>query len=60
LAKYNGNKFQRDANVTRTCSWCNIPTANLWLRSADRVRLKLGEFTAITFDERFEGTKALP
>ncbi len=38
----------------------DIPTANLWLRSADRVLLKLGEFGAVTFDELFEQTKALP
>ncbi len=38
----------------------DIPTANLWLRSADRVLLKLGEFDAVTFDELFEQTKALP
>ncbi len=33
---------------------------NLWLRSADRVLIKVGEFTALTFDELFEKTKALP
>ncbi|MBC8506107.1 MAG: class I SAM-dependent RNA methyltransferase [Chloroflexi bacterium] len=38
----------------------DIPKANLWLRSADRVLLKMGEFRAMTFDELFEGTKALP
>lgn len=38
----------------------DIPTANLWLRSADRVLLKIGEFKAVTFDELFEQTKALP
>jgi putative N6-adenine-specific DNA methylase len=38
----------------------DIPKANLWLRSADRVLLKIGEFKAVTFDELFEGTKALP
>jgi putative N6-adenine-specific DNA methylase len=37
-----------------------IPRANLWLRSADRVLVKVGEFTALTYDELFEGTKALP
>lgn len=37
-----------------------IPRTNLWLRSADRVLLKMGEFTATTFDELFEQTKALP
>ncbi|MEN1969387.1 class I SAM-dependent RNA methyltransferase [Lentibacillus sp. N15] len=37
-----------------------IPRCNLWLRAADRVRLLVGEFTATTFDELFEQTKALP
>ncbi len=37
-----------------------IPRANLWLRAADRVLLKMGEFKALTFDELFEQTKALP
>ncbi len=34
--------------------------ANLWLRSADRVLARIGEFKALTFDELFEKTKALP
>lgn len=33
--------------------------ANLWLRSADRVLIKMAEFHAVTFDELFEGTKAV-
>ncbi|NLV35741.1 MAG: class I SAM-dependent RNA methyltransferase [Clostridiaceae bacterium] len=37
-----------------------ICRANLWLRSAERVLIKVGEFKALTFDELFEGTKALP
>lgn len=37
-----------------------IAKANIWLRSADRIRLKVGEFKAITFEELFEKTKALP
>jgi putative N6-adenine-specific DNA methylase len=38
----------------------DIAKANLWLRCADRVRLKVGEFEATTFEELFEQTKALP
>jgi putative N6-adenine-specific DNA methylase len=38
----------------------DIPKANLWLRCADRVLLKMGEFTALTFDKLFEQTKSLP
>ncbi|UZJ80896.1 class I SAM-dependent RNA methyltransferase [Fictibacillus sp. KU28468] len=34
--------------------------SNLWLRTADRVKLLVGEFKAETFDELFEQTKALP
>lgn len=37
-----------------------ICRANLWLRTADRVKLKVGEFQATTFEELFEQTKALP
>lgn len=38
----------------------DIPKANIWLRTADRVLVKMGEFEALTFDELFEKTKALP
>ncbi|HAY84342.1 MAG TPA: RNA methyltransferase, partial [Chloroflexi bacterium] len=38
----------------------DIPTPNLWLRSADRVLLKMGEFQATTFEDLFEHTKDLP
>ncbi len=37
-----------------------IARCNLWLRTADRVLVKVGQFEAKTFDELFEGTKALP
>lgn len=37
-----------------------IPRCNLWLRVADRVKLVIGEFKTITFDELFEKTKGLP
>ncbi|MGM0495927.1 MAG: THUMP domain-containing class I SAM-dependent RNA methyltransferase [Bacillota bacterium] len=36
-----------------------IAKANLWLRCADRVLLKVGEFKALTFDELFDKTKNL-
>lgn len=37
-----------------------ITRANLWLRTADRIKIKIGEFKVTTFDELFEKTKALP
>ncbi|MGE8077841.1 THUMP domain-containing class I SAM-dependent RNA methyltransferase [Peribacillus loiseleuriae] len=36
-----------------------IARSNLWLRSADRIKIKIGEFKATTFDQLFEKTKAL-
>lgn len=36
-----------------------IPRCNLWLRTADRIKLVVGEFEATSFDELFESTKAL-
>lgn len=37
-----------------------IPRANLWLRTADRILIVMGEFRALTFEELFQGTKAIP
>ena len=37
-----------------------ICRANIFLRTAERVLLKVGSFKAVTFDELFEKTKALP
>ncbi|MCG7341939.1 class I SAM-dependent RNA methyltransferase [Staphylococcus auricularis] len=37
-----------------------IAKANLWLRTADRVRIVLGQFHTTSFDDLFEQTLALP
>ena len=37
-----------------------IAKANIFIRTAERIMLKVGSFKAETFDELFEGTKALP
>ncbi len=37
-----------------------IPRCNLWLRTADRLLLKIGEFDTKSFNDLFEKTKALP
>lgn len=49
-----------NGKVTFTGDEEAICRTNLWLRTADRVRLKVGEFKATTFEELFEKTKALP
>ena len=37
-----------------------ICRANVFLRTAERVLLKVGSFKAVTYDELFENTKAIP
>ncbi|MBR2577210.1 MAG: class I SAM-dependent RNA methyltransferase [Firmicutes bacterium] len=49
-----------DAKITFAGDEAAIPRANLWLRCADRVLVKMGEFRAESFEELFQGTKALP
>lgn len=49
-----------NGKVNFTADLRAIPKANLWLRTADRVLLKMGEFKALSFDELFERTKSLP
>ncbi|WP_413380753.1 THUMP domain-containing class I SAM-dependent RNA methyltransferase [Alkalihalobacillus sp. 1P02AB] len=49
-----------NGKVTFTADVSAIPRANLWIRTADRIKVKIAEFKAFTFDELFEKTKALP
>ena len=37
-----------------------VAYANMFLRTAERILLKVGQFSACTYDELFENTKALP
>ena len=43
-----------------TATFQDAMRANLWLRCADRVLLVMGRFEARSFEELFEGVKALP
>jgi putative N6-adenine-specific DNA methylase len=49
-----------NARVSFKADLAAICRTNLWLRTADRVLIKVGQFKALTYDELFEGTKALP
>lgn len=50
----------QDGRVAFCGDESSLCSANLWLRTAERVLVNIGEFKAYTFDELFEGTKALP
>jgi len=49
-----------NGKVTFTTDELGICRTNLWLRSSDRVLLKMGSFEAQTFEELFQQTKSLP
>lgn len=49
-----------DGRVTFTGDEDAVCRANIFLRTAERILIKIGCFHAETFDELFEGTKALP
>lgn len=49
-----------DGKITYMGDERAIVKSNLWLRSADRVLLKMAEFKAMEFEELFQQTKALP
>lgn len=50
----------QDGRVSFSGDESAIARANIFLRTAERVLLIVGTFKAVTFDELFEGTKALP
>lgn len=49
-----------DGRVTFSGDEYDIARANICLRTAERVYIKLGSFNALSFDALFEGTRALP
>ena len=49
-----------NARVNYRADLEGICRSNLWLRCADRVLVKMGEFTATSFEELFNRTRALP
>jgi putative N6-adenine-specific DNA methylase len=53
------NCLVENGKVTFEADEKAICRSNLWLRTADRVKLKIGEFKATTFDELFEKTKKI-
>ena len=57
---YTDLKVENGKVTIRNVEYKDIPRLNLWLRSADRVLLKVGEFKAYSFEELFQKTKALP
>ena len=49
-----------DGRVTFYADAAGIARANIFIRTAERIMIKVGAFKALTFDALFEGTRALP
>lgn len=49
-----------DGKITYMGDERAVVRSNLWLRSADRVLLKMAEFKALEFEELFQQTRGLP
>ncbi len=49
-----------DGYVEYITDYRGIVQSNLWLRTADKILMVIGEFEAVTFEELFDNTFALP
>lgn len=54
------NLSVENGKVTFTADEKAVAHCNLWLRSAERLLVKMGEFEAKSFDQLFENTRSLP
>ncbi len=54
------NVRAEDARVFFEADWTGVVDANLWLRCADRVFIQWSSLPATSFDELYEGIRALP
>lgn len=55
---YNDLKID-NGKVTFTGTEQDIARCNIWLRTADRILIKMGEFKAESFEELFQGTESI-
>ncbi|MDR3363754.1 MAG: class I SAM-dependent RNA methyltransferase [Clostridiales Family XIII bacterium] len=51
---------REDGRITYIANEAGLVRSNLWLRTADRVLIKLGEFKALAFEDLFQGMRAIP
>ncbi len=54
------NQRVENGRVTFEADLRAICRSNIWLRTAERILIKVGSFKAETFEELFQGTKSLP
>ena len=56
---YHNSKAINGRVAVDDCSWQDVARLNIFLRSGERVLIKLAEFLATTFDELFDGVRSI-
>lgn len=46
--------------VVENCTWTDVARMNMFLRSGERVLVQLAEFSAVTFDQLYDGVASVP
>lgn len=54
------DRMTENGKITFAADENAIARCNLWLRTADRILIKMGEFKAESFEELFQGVKKIP
>lgn len=54
------DRMTENGRITFAADEGAIARCNLWLRTSDRILIKMGEFKAESFEELFQGVKKLP
>ncbi len=49
-----------NGQVVFRADWAGVARANTWVRTGERVLIRMAEFEARTFDELFDGTRGIP
>lgn len=50
----------RDGRITYTSDERGLVRSNLWMRCADRIYIKMAEFEALSFEDLFQNSAAIP
>ena len=59
LLGYPDTKAINGRIAVENCDWSDVARLNMFLRSGERVLINLAEFSAITFDELFDGVRSV-
>ena len=56
---YPDTKADNGRIVVNDCTWQDVSTLNVWLRSGERVLISVASFPAENFDQLYEGIRGI-